>query len=39
MNEKNLPAVLQTAIKMQSINPAAVNLMLPTQSFGDSWRI
>jgi len=35
MNEKNLPAVLQTAIKMQSINPAAVNLMLPTQSFGE----
>lgn len=35
MQEKNLPAVLQTAIKQQAIDLSKVNLMLPTESFGE----
>ncbi len=31
----NLPAVVQTAITEQNVNVAAVNLMLPTKTFGD----
>lgn len=35
MNEKNLPAVIQSAITAQAIDRAKVNLMLPTESFGE----
>lgn len=35
MSESNLPAVLKTAISEQRIDLAKVNLMLPTQTFGE----
>jgi len=35
MNQTNLPAVVQTAITEQKIDLSQVNLMLPTQTFGE----
>jgi len=32
---ENLPAVIQKAAQLQSIDPTKVNMILPTQSFGD----
>lgn len=34
MDNKNLPAVIQTAIQSQGINTDSVNLILPSQTFG-----
>lgn len=35
MSNQNLPAVIQKAVTAQKINADAVNLMLPTQTFGE----
>ena len=34
MENQNLPAIVQTAIQKQGIDPLKVNLILPTQTFG-----